>query len=85
MLRTPGHLDLVRPAVSGPAAGCVYNCRMGTSFFLPIFFFFGQKFHYFLLKKNGIFFFAASRLATISTTRWTGNKLSFKGALTKDF
>ena len=68
--------------VSGPAAGCVYYCRIGIIL--------GQNFIIFLQKKKkkkkgggGVGGdFAAARLATISATRWTGNKLFFKGGLT---
>ena len=51
------------------------------------FFFFGSRFHHFLTppppKKNGKKKkdFAAARLATISATRYTENKLFFKGGL----
>ena len=69
----PIKATLKKNIVSGPAARCVYNCRMGTFFFiLPPKKSFGQK------KKKD---FAAARLATISATRWTGNKLFFKGGL----
>ena len=73
---------LKKNIVSGPAAGCVYYCRMGTFFFhfAPKIFFW-SKFHHFLTnKKKGEKKedFAAARLATISATRWTG---FFKGGL----
>ena len=46
------------------------------------FFFFLSKFHYFFQKKNGKEKkIAAARPTTISATRWTGNKLFFKGGL----
>ena len=66
---------LKKNIVSGPAAGCVYYCRMGTFFFhfAPKKLFVKiSSFSY--KKKKG---FAAVRLATISATRWTGNKLFF--------
>ena len=55
-------------------------------FFLDFldFFFFGQDFIIFLQKKKKKKKkkdFAAARLATISATRYTGNKLFFKGGL----
>ena len=49
-------------------------------FILPIFFFW-SRFHNFLTKKKEKKNFAAARLATISPTRYTGNKLFFKGGL----
>ena len=74
---------LKKNVVSGPAAGCVYNCRMGTFFshFAPKKF--GVKissFSYQKKKGGKKKDFAAARLATISATRWT-EKLFFKGGL----
>ena len=55
---------------------------MGTIFFhFANFLFFGQDFIIFLPKKKKKKDFAAARLATISATRYTGNKLFFKGGL----
>ena len=50
--------------------------------FLPIFWG-GSRFHHFLTKKKTKKKkdFAAARLATISATRYTENKLFFKGGL----
>ena len=69
--------------VSGPAAGWVFSCRLGTffyAFFLasppppPITLISYPK------KRIKIFFLAAARLSTIST-RWTGNKRFLRVAL----
>ena len=50
------------------------------SFIFSLFFFFCQDFIIFLPKKNRKKKdFAAARLATISATRYTGNKFFFKG------
>ena len=53
---------------------------------LHFFFFFGQNFIIFLPQKKYRFFFfvAAARLAIIPATRWTGNKLFFKGGLVEE-
>ena len=56
---------------------------MGTFFFhFALFFFFVSRFHHFLTKKKKKKKekkdFAAARLATISATRYTGNRLFFK-------
>ena len=55
-------------------------------FILPKKYFLGQNFIIFLppppqKKKEKKKDFAAARLATISATRWTGNKVFFKGGL----
>ena len=76
---------LKKNIVSGPAAECVYYCRMGTFFFhFALKKKIGQNFIIFLPKKKrggGNKDFAAARLATISATRWTGKKLFFKCGL----
>ena len=44
-------------------------------------FFFSKNGQISYQKKNGIFFFAAARLAIITATRWTGNRLFFVHSL----
>ena len=65
--------------VSGVASRCVYQGQLGTSFFTFLFTFcfdiliFSHKRKKREKKAN----FAATRLATILATRWTGNRLFF--------
>ena len=70
--------SLKKKSVSGGVAGCLKKGRLGTFFFIFGFFLFSKKWTIFSYPKKKI---AASRLAILTATCWTGNRFLFVDSL----